>query len=100
VPVGAAGLSRPGGGGRAGPHPVRATRPPDRPGLRRPAPWARRGPALRVQISEITGGGGKATGVRLAEGRHVPSGAVAAGIGITPNSQLTAAASPIAGVAG
>ena len=45
-----------------------------------------------VQISEITGNDGKATGVRLADGRHIPANAVIAGIGITPNSQLASAA--------
>ena len=45
-----------------------------------------------VQITEITGNDGKATGVRLADGRHIPADAVIAGIGITPNSQLAAAA--------
>jgi 3-phenylpropionate/trans-cinnamate dioxygenase ferredoxin reductase subunit len=45
-----------------------------------------------VQISEITGSGGTATGVRLADGRHIEADAVIAGVGITPNSQLAAAA--------
>ncbi len=45
-----------------------------------------------VQISEITGRNGKATGVRLADGRHVEADAVIAGVGITPSSQLAAAA--------
>jgi 3-phenylpropionate/trans-cinnamate dioxygenase ferredoxin reductase component len=45
-----------------------------------------------VQISEITGSGGKATGVRLADGRHVEADAVIAGVGIAPSSQLASAA--------
>ncbi len=45
-----------------------------------------------VQISEITGSGGTATGVRLADGRHAEADAVIAGVGITPSSQLAAAA--------
>ncbi len=45
-----------------------------------------------VQISEITGSDGNATGVRLADGRHIPADAVIAGVGITPRSQLAAAA--------
>jgi 3-phenylpropionate/trans-cinnamate dioxygenase ferredoxin reductase component len=45
-----------------------------------------------VQITEITGTDGKATGVRLADGSHIPADAVIAGIGITPNSQLASAA--------
>jgi 3-phenylpropionate/trans-cinnamate dioxygenase ferredoxin reductase component len=45
-----------------------------------------------VQISEITGSDGKATGVRLADGRHVEADAVIAGVGIAPSSQLASAA--------
>jgi len=45
-----------------------------------------------VQISQITGSDGKATGVRLADGRHIRADAVIAGIGITPNAQLASAA--------
>jgi 3-phenylpropionate/trans-cinnamate dioxygenase ferredoxin reductase component len=45
-----------------------------------------------VQISEVTGSDGKATGVRLADGRHVEADAVIAGVGIAPSSQLAAAA--------
>ena len=45
-----------------------------------------------VQVSEITGSHGTATGVRLADGRHIEADAVIAGVGITPNSQLAAAA--------
>ncbi|MGO8957616.1 MAG: NAD(P)/FAD-dependent oxidoreductase [Streptosporangiaceae bacterium] len=44
-----------------------------------------------VHISEITGSDGHATGVRLADGRHIQADAIIAG-GITPNSQLAAAA--------
>jgi len=45
-----------------------------------------------VQIAEITGSGGKATGVLLADGTHVPADAVIVGVGIVPNSQLASAA--------
>ena len=45
-----------------------------------------------VQISEITGSNGQATGVRLADGRHVEADTVIIGVGITPNSQLAAEA--------
>ena len=45
-----------------------------------------------VQVSEITGSGGTATGVRLADGRHIEADAVIAGVGITPSSQLAATA--------
>ncbi len=45
-----------------------------------------------VRITEITGSGGRATGVRLADGGHVQADAVIAGIGITPSSQLASAA--------
>jgi 3-phenylpropionate/trans-cinnamate dioxygenase ferredoxin reductase subunit len=41
-----------------------------------------------VQVDQITGSGGRADGVRLADGRLVPADAVIVGIGITPNSQL------------
>jgi 3-phenylpropionate/trans-cinnamate dioxygenase ferredoxin reductase subunit len=53
-----------------------------------------RGVDLRcgVQISEITGSHGHATGVRLADGRHVQADAVIAGVGISPCNQLAAAA--------
>ena len=45
-----------------------------------------------VQVSEITGSGGRADGVRLADGSHVEADAVIVGVGITPNSQLAEAA--------
>jgi 3-phenylpropionate/trans-cinnamate dioxygenase ferredoxin reductase subunit len=45
-----------------------------------------------VQVAEITGSGGQADGVRLADGSHIPAEAVIVGVGITPNSQLAEAA--------
>ena len=45
-----------------------------------------------VQVAEITGSGGRADGVRLADGSHIAANAVVVGIGITPNSQLAEAA--------
>jgi 3-phenylpropionate/trans-cinnamate dioxygenase ferredoxin reductase component len=45
---------------------------------------------LGVQVAEITGSGGSADGVRLADGSHVAADAVIVGVGITPNSQLAA----------
>ena len=45
-----------------------------------------------VQVAEITGTAGRADGVRLADGTHVPADAIVVGIGITPNSQLAEAA--------
>ena len=45
-----------------------------------------------VQVAEITGSGGRAGGVRLADGSHIPADAVIVGVGITPNSQLAEAA--------
>ncbi len=45
-----------------------------------------------VQVDQITGSGGRADGVRLADGSLVPADAVIVGIGITPNSQLAEAA--------
>ena len=45
-----------------------------------------------VHVAEITGSGGRADGVRLADGSHIPAEAVIVGIGITPNSQLAEAA--------
>ena len=41
-----------------------------------------------VQVDQITGSAGRADGVRLADGSHVPADAVIVGVGITPNSQL------------
>ena len=45
-----------------------------------------------VQIAEITGHDGQATGVLLADCRHIQADAVIAGIGITPNTELASAA--------
>jgi 3-phenylpropionate/trans-cinnamate dioxygenase ferredoxin reductase subunit len=45
-----------------------------------------------VQVAEITGSGGKADGVRLSDGSIVPADAVIVGVGITPNTELAAAA--------
>ena len=41
-----------------------------------------------VKVAEITGSGGHADGVRLADGTHVPADAVIVGIGVAPNTQL------------
>jgi len=45
-----------------------------------------------VQVAEITAAAGRADGVRLADGTHIPADAIVVGIGITPNSQLAEAA--------
>jgi 3-phenylpropionate/trans-cinnamate dioxygenase ferredoxin reductase subunit len=45
-----------------------------------------------VQVSEITSAGGRAAGVRLADGSHVEADAVVVGVGITPNTALAEAA--------
>jgi 3-phenylpropionate/trans-cinnamate dioxygenase ferredoxin reductase subunit len=45
-----------------------------------------------VQVSEITGAGGRADGVRLTDGSHVAADVVIVGVGITPNTQLAEAA--------
>jgi 3-phenylpropionate/trans-cinnamate dioxygenase ferredoxin reductase component len=45
-----------------------------------------------VEITEITGSGGKADGVRLANGSRVEADVVIVGVGITPNTQLASAA--------
>jgi 3-phenylpropionate/trans-cinnamate dioxygenase ferredoxin reductase subunit len=45
-----------------------------------------------VQVAEITGSGGHADGVRLADGSRVEAGAVIVGVGITPNASLAEAA--------
>jgi 3-phenylpropionate/trans-cinnamate dioxygenase ferredoxin reductase component len=45
-----------------------------------------------VQVSEITTAGGRASGVRLADGSHVAADAIVVGVGITPNTQLAEAA--------
>jgi 3-phenylpropionate/trans-cinnamate dioxygenase ferredoxin reductase component len=41
-----------------------------------------------VQVAEITTAGGRASGIRLADGSHIEADAVIAGIGIVPNAQL------------
>jgi 3-phenylpropionate/trans-cinnamate dioxygenase ferredoxin reductase component len=45
-----------------------------------------------VAVAEITGSGGRASGVRLGDGSHVPADAIIIGVGITPNIQLAEAA--------
>jgi 3-phenylpropionate/trans-cinnamate dioxygenase ferredoxin reductase subunit len=45
-----------------------------------------------VQVAEITGTDGRAGGVRLADGSHVPADVVITGVGITPRTQLAVAA--------
>ena len=45
-----------------------------------------------VQVTEITGSGGRAGGVQLADGSHIPADAIIVGIGITPNTRLAEAA--------
>jgi 3-phenylpropionate/trans-cinnamate dioxygenase ferredoxin reductase subunit len=45
-----------------------------------------------VQITEITGRGSKAAGVRLADGSHIEADVIIVGVGITPSSQLASAA--------
>ena len=45
-----------------------------------------------VQVEEITTAGGRARGVRLADGSHIEADAVIVGVGIVPNAQLAAAA--------
>ncbi|AQU66392.1 NAD(P)/FAD-dependent oxidoreductase [Streptomyces niveus] len=45
-----------------------------------------------VKVSEITGTGGRATGVVLADGSRLDTDAVIVGVGISPNTQLAAAA--------
>jgi 3-phenylpropionate/trans-cinnamate dioxygenase ferredoxin reductase component len=46
----------------------------------------------RAQVAEITGAGGRADGIRLADGSYIQADAVIVGIGITPNTQLAQAA--------
>jgi 3-phenylpropionate/trans-cinnamate dioxygenase ferredoxin reductase component len=41
-----------------------------------------------VHVAEITAPGGRADGVRLADGSHVPADAVVVGVGITPRVEL------------
>jgi 3-phenylpropionate/trans-cinnamate dioxygenase ferredoxin reductase subunit len=45
-----------------------------------------------VKVAEITGSGGRASGVRLADGSKVAADAIIVGVGITPNGQLAEAA--------
>jgi 3-phenylpropionate/trans-cinnamate dioxygenase ferredoxin reductase component len=45
-----------------------------------------------VHISRITGQDGRADGVRLADGSHVPADVIIVGVGITPVTQLAGAA--------
>jgi 3-phenylpropionate/trans-cinnamate dioxygenase ferredoxin reductase subunit len=45
-----------------------------------------------IQVAEITGSDGQATGVLLSDGTRVPADAVIVGVGITPNVQLAEAA--------
>jgi 3-phenylpropionate/trans-cinnamate dioxygenase ferredoxin reductase component len=45
-----------------------------------------------VQVGEITGSGGRVSGVRLADGGHIEADAVIVAVGISPNSQLAEAA--------
>ena len=45
-----------------------------------------------VQVAEITGAGGQATGVLLTDGSRITADAVIVGVGITPNTQLADAA--------
>jgi 3-phenylpropionate/trans-cinnamate dioxygenase ferredoxin reductase component len=47
---------------------------------------------LGVQVAEITSSGGHATGVRLADGSQIQADGVVVGVGITPNTELAAAA--------
>ncbi|WP_431954985.1 NAD(P)/FAD-dependent oxidoreductase [Actinacidiphila sp. bgisy167] len=45
-----------------------------------------------VRVEGITGSGGRADGVRLADGTHVPADAVVVGVGVTPDTRLAEAA--------
>ncbi|HEU5416530.1 MAG TPA: FAD-dependent oxidoreductase [Streptosporangiaceae bacterium] len=45
-----------------------------------------------VQVAEISGHDGTADGVQLADGTRIPADTIIAGVGITPNSQIAAAA--------
>jgi 3-phenylpropionate/trans-cinnamate dioxygenase ferredoxin reductase component len=47
---------------------------------------------LGAEVAEITGSGGRVTGVRLGDGSHVAADAVIGAIGITPNVELAEAA--------
>ncbi|MEU4098806.1 FAD-dependent oxidoreductase [Streptomyces sp. NPDC026673] len=46
----------------------------------------------RVEVERITGADGRADGVLLADGTHLPADAVVVGVGITPNVRLAEAA--------
>jgi 3-phenylpropionate/trans-cinnamate dioxygenase ferredoxin reductase subunit len=41
-----------------------------------------------VKVAEITGSGGQADGVRLADGSHVPADVIVVGVGIAPSTEL------------
>ncbi|MDR2985748.1 MAG: FAD-dependent oxidoreductase [Nocardiopsaceae bacterium] len=45
-----------------------------------------------VRVAEITGSGGVANGVRLADGTHIEADVVIVGVGIAPNTSLASAA--------
>lgn len=45
-----------------------------------------------VEVSELTGVGGRVTGVTLADGTHIDADAVIVGIGVTPRTELAEAA--------
>ncbi|MFI1581233.1 NAD(P)/FAD-dependent oxidoreductase [Embleya sp. NPDC020630] len=47
---------------------------------------------LRADVAEITGDGGKVTGVRLGDGTEVAADVVVVGIGVAPNTALAEAA--------
>jgi 3-phenylpropionate/trans-cinnamate dioxygenase ferredoxin reductase subunit len=47
---------------------------------------------MGVGVDEITGASGRASGVRLSDGSHLPADAVVVGVGISPNTQLAEAA--------
>ena len=47
---------------------------------------------MNAGVDEITGSGGRVSGVRLADGSHIPADTVVVGVGITPNTQLAEAA--------
>ncbi|GIH69569.1 pyridine nucleotide-disulfide oxidoreductase [Sphaerimonospora thailandensis] len=47
---------------------------------------------LGAQVTEIVNDGGRATGVRLADGTRIDGDAVVVGIGVTPNTRLAAEA--------
>lgn len=47
---------------------------------------------LGAQVTEIVGDGGRATGVRLADGTRIDGDAVVVGVGVTPNTRLAAEA--------